>query len=228
MVIIGIIYLITFIFLSFVEKILLPLGNIEHTLSTILWGFHFVIGAISGMAFRFIYNKLKEKNIARENYLNNFLLQRIAGIVFDFMVIASISAVVLSKIKDEFWGIFIITFTAGVLTYFFIMPLTKRIFKRYEIENRVAFYGMLTCTISTGIALLREVDPILETGAAKNLVCGISIAIGLPLIIILNLPAFSISTGRNIFNFFGLILMLIYGLLFFIIGKTFLKKLNNN
>ncbi|MBO8160500.1 MAG: hypothetical protein H0Z24_02595 [Thermosipho sp. (in: Bacteria)] len=226
LVIIGIVYLFTFLFLTFIEKILSPLGNIGYTFSTVLWGFHFVIGAIIGMAFRNVYDKLKKKNIAKENYLNNFLLQRVAGVVFDFMVTASISAVVLAKIQKEFWGIFIITFIAGMLTYLYIMMLTKQIFTKHEVENRVAFYGMLTGTISTGMALLREVDPALETGAAENLVfgSGVSMAIGIPLIAILNLPALSISTGNNTYNFYGLGLMLLYGILLFIIGKIFLKK----
>ena len=230
MVIIGIVYLITFGLLQFIEYILSPLGNLGHTFSTVLWGFHFVIGAIVAMIFKNIYDKLKEKNIAKENYLNNFLLQRIAGMVFDFMVTASISAVVLAKIKQEFWGIFILTFSAGLLTYFFVMMLTKKIFIKNEVENRVAFFGMLTGTISTGMALLREVDPDLESGAAENLVfgSGISMAIGIPLIAILNLPALAISTGKNIFNLYGLALMLLYGLLLFVIGKIFLKKSKKN
>jgi len=206
MVIIGIVYAITFLFLKFIEYVLAPLGNLGHTFSTVLWGFHFVIGAIIAMAFRKIYDKLKEKNIAKENYLNNFLLQRVADLVFDFMVTASISAVVLAKIQKEFWGIFVITFAGGILTYFFVMTLTKRIFVKNEVENRIAFFGMLTGTISTGMALLREVDPALESGAAENLVfgSGISMAIGIPLIAILNLPALSISSGKNVFNLYGL------------------------
>jgi ESS family glutamate:Na+ symporter len=226
MVIIGMVYLFTFLLLKFIEHILAPLGNIGHTFSTVLWGFHFVVGAILAMIFRKFYDNLKEKNIAKENYLNNFLLQRIAGLVFDFMVTASISAVVLAKIKQEFWGIFIITFLGGLLTYFFIMMLTKKIFSKNEVENRVAFFGDLTGTISTGMALLREIDPGLESGAAENLVfgSGLSLAIGFPLIAILNLPALSISTGKNIYNLYALGFILLYGLILFVIGKIFLKK----
>ncbi|SHH18646.1 sodium/glutamate symporter family protein [Thermosipho atlanticus] len=230
LVIIGMIYLLTYTFLIFLEKLLSPLGNFGQTFSTVLWGFHFVIGAIFGMMFRDFYNKLKEKNFARENYLNNFLLIRIAGGVFDFMVTASISAVVLAKIQQEFWGIFTLTFIAGILTYLFIMSITKKTFTKHEVENRIAFYGMLTGTISTGMALLREVDPALESGAAENLVLGsgISMAIGIPLIAILDLPSLSISTGNNIYNLIGLGLMLLYGLLLFIAGKLFLRKSRNS
>lgn len=228
MVIIGIVYFITFILLKIIEGVLSPLGNTGKTFSTVLWGFHFVIGAIVAMVFRKLYDKLKAKNIAKENYLNNFFLQRIAGVVFDFMVTASISAVVLAKIQKEFWGIFILTFAAGILTYFFVMMLTKKVFTKNEVENRIAFFGMLTGTISTGMALLREVDPALESGAAENLVfgSGFSMLVGVPLIAILNFPAFAISNQKNILNLYGLIAMILYGLLLLVIGKLFLRPKN--
>ncbi|MDK2838870.1 MAG: glutamate:Na+ symporter, family [Thermosipho sp. (in: thermotogales)] len=228
MVIIGIVYFITFILLKIIEGVLSPLGNTGRTFSTVLWGFHFVIGAIVAMVFRKLYDKLKAKNIAKENYLNNFLLQRIAGVVFDFMVTASISAVVLAKIQKEFWGIFILTFAAGILTYFFVMMLTKKVFTKNEVENRIAFFGMLTGTISTGMALLREVDPALESGASENLVfgSGFSMLVGVPLIAILNFPAFAISNQKNILNLYGLIAMILYGLLLLVIGKLFLRSKN--
>jgi ESS family glutamate:Na+ symporter len=228
MVIIGIVYFITFILLKIIEGVLSPLGNTGRTFSTVLWGFHFVIGAIVAMVFRKLYDKLKAKNIAKENYLNNFLLQRIAGVAFDFMVTASISAVVLAKIQKEFWGIFILTFAAGILTYFFVMMLTKKVFTKNEVENRIAFFGMLTGTISTGMALLREVDPALESGASENLVfgSGFSMLVGVPLIAILNFPAFAISNQKNILNLYGLIAMILYGLLLLVIGKLFLRSKN--
>jgi|LFRM01.1.fsa_nt_gb hypothetical protein len=40
----------------------------------------------------------------------------------------------------------------------------------------MAMFGMLTGTASTGIALLRGIDPDLETDVAKNLVLGSAVA----------------------------------------------------
>ncbi|QTA37372.1 hypothetical protein JYK00_06415 [Thermosipho ferrireducens] len=225
LVIIGVIYAITYLFLNAVGFVLEPLGNIGHTFATVLWGFHFVFGAIFGIVFRNIYSYLKSKDIAKENYLNNFLLQRIAGGVFDFMVAASISAVSLERIQKEFWGIFIMTFIVGVFTYLFIMKITKRMYKHHEVENRIAFYGMLTGTISTGMALLREVDPAFESGAAENLVfgSGFSIFIGIPLIAVLNLPALSISTGNTMYSVYAFVVMLIYGGILYLLGRRIVR-----
>lgn len=211
--IIAIIYAFTFLFLKFLEFVLDPFGNIGHTVSTVLWGFHFVFGAVIAMLFKNTYRRLQSKGIAKENYLNNFLLQRIGGSVFDFMVAASISAVAFQRIKGVFWPLFFLTMAGGVLTYLYISFIVSRTFSKYKEENKIAFYGMLTGTISTGMALLRELDPGLEKGVAENLVfgSGFSIFIGLPLIFILNIPAMYLTTKDSIYYFLTIFGMFLYG-----------------
>ena len=50
-------------------------------------------------------------------------------------------------------------------------------------------FGMLTGTISSGILLVREVDPNFETPAANNLVTGsgLGIAFGAPVLLLISL-----------------------------------------
>ena len=52
-------------------------------------------------------------------------------------------------------------------------------------------YGMMTGTISSGVLLLRELDPDLKTPAANNLVLGSSfgILLGAPLLILVSLAS---------------------------------------
>ncbi|MDK2953805.1 MAG: glutamate:Na+ symporter, family [Kosmotoga sp.] len=219
LVIIGGIYFAVMVFLTLLEKVLAPLGALGETFATVMWGFHFVFGAIFAMLFRKIYDKLHEKGITRENYLNNFILQRIAGGVFDFMVAASISAVVYAKISTVFFPLFVITFLGGIFTYIYISYVVKKTMKDYIVENTLAFFGMLTGTISTGMALLREVDPALETGTAENLVfgSGFSIFVGIPMIAVLNVPAFALRTGNSVYFLYTLLTMLAYGFFLYIV-----------
>ena len=72
-------------------------------------------------------------------------------------------------------------------------------------------YGMLTGTIGSGILLLREMDPALETPAANNLIIGSSygIVLGAPLLIFVSLAArsttmFLITLGMIFLYWFGL------------------------
>jgi len=226
--IISIIYIITFLFLKFVEISIGSLGNLGRTVSTVLWGFHFVFGAIIAMLFRRIYGKLQRKGIAKENYLNNFLLQRIGGGVFDFMVAASISAVSFEKIKGIFWPIFFLTMLGGILTYLYISFIVSKTIQNYKVENKIAFYGMLTGTISTGMALLRELDPGFEKGVAENLVfgSGFSIFIGFPLIFVLNIPAMYLTTQNNFYYILTFLGMLGYALFAYLIWYR--KKSRNS
>ncbi|HPE69574.1 MAG TPA: hypothetical protein P5560_05470 [Thermotogota bacterium] len=212
MVIIAVVYVGVMLLLRLINWLMAPLGTFGTTFGTVLWGFHFVFGAILAFVFRFVYNKLHEKGIAKENYLNNFLLQRIAGFAFDFMVAASISAVALERIYRYFWPIFFITFAGGIFTFFYVHFVVRKTVKKNVLPNTLAFFGNLTGTISTGMALLREVDPLLETGASENLIFGSGVAIffGLPLIALLNLPAMALSTGNTSYYLYTMGGLLVY------------------
>jgi len=75
-------------------------------------------------------------------------------------------------------------------------------------------YGMLTGTISSGVLLLREIDPNLETPAANNLVTGSSFGIifGAPVLLLVSLAA---KSDLMVFVAFGLVLIYLAALLLF-------------
>jgi ESS family glutamate:Na+ symporter len=56
-------------------------------------------------------------------------------------------------------------------------------------------YGMLTGTISSGVLLLREIDPEFKTPASNNLLLGSSFGIGFgfPLLLLVNFAAISLQ-----------------------------------
>ena len=58
-------------------------------------------------------------------------------------------------------------------------------------------YGMLTGTISSGVLLLREIDPEVRTPASNNLLVGSSfgIAFGFPLLLLVNFAAGSLQAA---------------------------------
>lgn len=223
MVFIGAIYLAVFAFLTLLSNLLSNLGEFGQTMATMMWGFHFVFGALFGFLVRGVYDRLLQKKQLSDDYLNNFLLQRISGGTFDFMVAAAISAVSFSLVSDVLLPLLILTFSGGLLTFLYLRLLIARAFPQHTFANFIAMFGMLTGTISTGVALLREVDPGLETGAAENLVLGsgFAIALGLPLMALLNVPVMGFVTGQSIYYFVFLALLFIYGSL---IGWGWLKK----
>ena len=75
-------------------------------------------------------------------------------------------------------------------------------------------YGMLTGTISSGVLLLREIDPEYETPAANNLVTGSSFGIvfGAPVLLLVSMAA---KNDIMVFVVFGIIIVYLALLLLF-------------
>jgi len=147
-------------------------GGLGSTLQGLIWGFQFLFSSITGILLKMFLRGLKNKGVIKREYTNNFMQNRIAGFMFDLMVVASIAAIDLSAFTEP--G-FVIPLTAicvlgAVATYIYHRICCKRIFPLYEHEAFISMYGMQTGTASTGTILLRELDPYFETQAADNIV----------------------------------------------------------
>lgn len=163
--------------------------GVSSLLSPVLWGFNFIIGSVLATVLRVIFNRLRSMKVMTKQYQNNYLLSRISGLCFDLMIVTGIASIEINDISG-LWGPFIVTILAGaVVTFIYIKYVTDRIYKGYEIEGFLSMFGMLTGTISSGILLLREVDPLFKTPAGNNLVTGSSTAIilAIPLLVLIGL-----------------------------------------
>ena len=137
--------------------------------------------------------------------MNNFLLDRISNFFFDLMVIAGIAAIQLDLMKS-YWGVMAILAVVGLLsTYLYNYFIAKKLFKEYPEEQFLAMYGMLTGTASTGMILLREIDPDFKTPVADNMVYQNfpAIVFGFPLMLLANMaPTQPILTWGILVGFF--------------------------
>jgi ESS family glutamate:Na+ symporter len=187
---IGIIYLATYLVLRGLTSFLGHMGTFGNTLSTMLWGFSFIIASLLAILFRFIYDQLRRKKVIVREYTSDFLLERIAGGAFDFMIAASIAAISISILKQYLVPTLIIGTAGGIITVIYIVYVCKRIYKKDVLENMLALYGNLTGIVSTGLALVKEIDPKFESSATKNLVLGsgAGLFVGFPLMLLLNVP----------------------------------------
>ena len=131
------------------------------------------------------------KGVMRHEYRNNYLLSRISGLFFDLMITAGIASINIEDITG-LWVPYILTIAAGAaVTWFFLKWAVRHAYPKYQREGLISMYGMLTGTIGSGILLLKEIDPDLETPAANNLVIGSSygIALGAPMLFFISLAA---------------------------------------
>lgn len=209
---IGIIYLVTFIALKGLSALLLSFGPFWQTLSNMLWGFSFIVASIFAILFRTVYDLLRRKKVIVREYTSDFLLERIAGGAFDFMITASIAAISISILSQYLVPALVITIIGGFFTIFYTVFICRRIYKNDVLENILALYGTLTGIVSTGLALVKEIDPDFESSATKNLVLGsgAGLFVGLPLMLILNVPIAGYVTNRPIMYLYTLIGLIVY------------------
>lgn len=220
---IGMVYLITYLTLLGAQSLLTPLGGFGQNLAKLLWGFSFIIGAVYGMFARRLLDLFKEKSMMKSEYTSNYLLERLAGASFDFMITAAVAAISLTLLKGYIIPILIITTIGGFLSIWYCIWIGKRIYPSETLENILAMYGMLTGTISTGIALLREVDPHFQTQAAKNLVLGsgTGLGFGFPLMILLNVPIMGYQNNNSMYYVITILAFIVYlAVLLFILFKN--------
>lgn len=195
---IGVIYAATYGLLLLLDYLVTPLGGFGKTLIDLFWGFNFLFGTLLAILAKKLLNRLKEKKVISVNYADNYLLQKISSGSFDLMITAGIAAISISVLYDYLVPILIIATVGGIFTMFYTVFIAKRIYDDEVVENIAGLYGMWTGTITTGVALLREIDPQAKTSVTDNLVLGsgFAAAFAVPIMLILNVPVQGLIQGK--------------------------------
>ncbi len=202
-VIIFVIYAAVYLTLVLLEIYILPtMGDLGKTFSGVFHGFNFLIGILYALLFRKILNffEKKGKNI---NFLtNNYILSNISSIAFNFLITAAALTITIEAVKEYYLLVLVLAVVASIFTYLMIHFLVKIAYdEKYYVEYFLGMFGMLTGTASTGLALLKGVDPEFNSPVAEEMVLGSGTAIvmALPLFALLMLPGLAITTGLSIY-----------------------------
>lgn len=196
MVLVLAVYLATFLAIRTATSLLAAAApGVANTLNPLLWGFNFIFGSGLAIIMRLILKALRSRRLMTQQYQNNYLLSRISGFAFDIMIVSAISTIEVSDLRG-LWLPFVLLVVAGAaLTLVHLRYVCKKVYPGYYYEGLVSMYGMMTGTISSGVLLLREIDPLMKTPAANNLVLGSSfgIVLGAPILILVGLAARSMG-----------------------------------
>lgn len=197
--------------------------GLASTLNSLVWGFNFIIGSSLGLLVKMLLKKMRKAKIMRRQYQNNFMLNRIGGIAFDFMIVASVASIEISALKELWPTLIAITTVGGFVTMFYLTKVCRRVYPDHYYEGFVSMYGMMTGTISTGVLLLREIDPDFKTPASQNMVLGSSTAIVLaaPILVLVGLAP---KSDAMTFMVLGICAVYFAVLMFFIFKKTKAEK----
>lgn len=160
-------------------------------LNSMLWGFNFIIGSAVAMLTRTILSSAENRGVIKRRYRNNYLLNRLSGFFFDIMIVAGIACIDPEDLSGLWLPFVLMAAAGGVVTWFYLKRVSRRIYGGYYHEGLISMYGMMTGTIGSGILLLREIDPEFKTPAANNLVIGSSYGIlfGAPLLVLVTMAA---------------------------------------
>lgn len=158
-----------------------------NTLRPLIWGFNFLFGVVFAVLAKKIMSLLRKMKILRRQYPNDFMLNRISGWMFDLMIISGICAIELEDLGKLFIPLAIICLVGGAATMLYVRFACKKLYPEYPNEAFFSMFGMLTGTASTGMVLLREIDPKFETPAANNLVFQSlpAMAFGFPILLLI-------------------------------------------
>lgn len=201
-------------------------GFFEGTVKPLIWGFNFLFGMLFAAVIKTMMRGLKKAGYMNREYTNNFMLNRISGLTFDLMVVTSIAAINLSAFlhKEFIIPLLLICIAGTAGTYWFVRWICRQLFSKYEGEQFLAMYGMLTGTASTGLILLRQADPQYKTPASGNLVYQNlwAIVFGFPMLLLMGVVAQSLTMSWITLGLVTLLLAVMLVILFR--SKLFKKK----
>ena len=165
------------------------LGELLPGMKATIYGFNFLFGVLMAMLCRQVMNLLRRNGIVKKRYTNNFLLTHISNFFFDVMIVAGIAAIRLEALAQYWWLLLLLGVVGLVSTYLYNYYIAKKLFAEYKDVQFLAMYGMLTGTASTGVMLMRELDPDYKTPVADNLIYQNlpAIAFGFPMMLLATL-----------------------------------------
>jgi len=189
------VYLLSFLFLKGVSFLLGFAGKAGAELATNLWGINFIFSAMIAIVVRKIMDLLRIGYV-----LDDDALTRISGMSVDYMVAGALAAISLVFVGKYWFPILLMSTLCGVMVYYTIPWLSSRIFRDFRFERMLMIYGVSTGTLSSGLALLRVMDPEFRTKVSSDymLSAGLTFVLAIPFILAINLPANAYTSGSMI------------------------------
>ena len=214
---VALIYLLTYLLTrGIVDGLTIVAPGVANTVGTLLWGFNFIVGSILATGCRVLFKRLRRFKLMHRQYQNNYLLSRLSGVAFDIMTVAGIASINIEDLSGYWMPFLLMSVLGAVTTFLYLKYMCRRLYPGYEHEGFFSMFGMLTGTISSGVLLLREIDPDLKTPASNNLVTGSSFGIifGAPVLLLVSFASkgkfTALITLGLVFVYLGLLLLFIF------------------
>lgn len=145
-----------------------------------IWGFHFLIALIISVLMRIVYKRVTGRDFQRRP------LGQITNLSVDWVTCSAIAAIQITILQQNRVAIVVLTSVGLVLTLGIVMWWGSRGFSSDKAEHAIVWFGASTGTLPMGLALLRMVDPKLQSAAPSSVAMGsmISLVASVPLLIL--------------------------------------------
>lgn len=195
---IAVAYTITFVVMKYTIIGLSFLGPVGDTIASLVRGFNFLFGILVALVIKQVLQALNRRGHRAVELVDHFTMMNITSFAFTVMITSSVMAISLDAVKGYWELLLTISILGALATLWFCTWLGRKVFKLNTEHYILGMFGMMTGTASTGLALLRGVDPNLDTDVGKNLVLGSAIAtpLGLPMMALLAVPIIGYTENK--------------------------------
>lgn len=220
-------YLLSLLCLSVLTYLLSFAGSLGVEFGDSLWGLNFIFSSVIAILVRKFINK---RGIGPS--IETAMCNRISGFSIDLTIASSLGAISIAAISDYIFEILLLVILGTFIAFKLLTWYCKKIFTDNWFKRMLILFGCATGTLPTGLALLRIVEPNMDSGVATDYMYSAAIVfpIMIPLILCANLPAMAATTGSYLYFFIALTVAFIYllaAVVYLFIRKNRIKKLVN-
>lgn len=200
-------YFISLMLLTLLTYLLAFIGPIGVQFGDSLWGLNFIFSSLIAMLVRKLLNILKLGHSIETSTCN-----RITGFSVDLTIASSLGAISIAAISGYIFEILLLIALGTFIAVKLLPWYCKRVFSDNWFKRMLILFGCATGTLPTGLALLRIVEPNMDSGVATDYMYSAAIVfpIMIPLILCANLPAMTATTGNYIYFYITLGVSLVY------------------
>ena len=188
------VYIVAFLFLKLITWPIGMAGAMGKQFADSLWGISFIFAAMTAMLVKKVMKILKIDYTIDEGSMN-----RVAGASVDLMVTAAVATITIAVVVQYWLPLVAIGIVGGAITTVTCLWMTSRLFDRDQFGRAILLYGNMTGTLSSGLALLRVIDPEFKTPVASDYMFsnGITFLLAIPMLLLINLPLQWQTTGNT-------------------------------
>ena len=166
---IGLVYVLTYGFVTALAS------HLPVDAGKIIWGFFFFFGMGIGLLVKWLMGR-----IGIDYLIDPGIQRRITGWSVDYLIVSTVMAIQVVVVWQYLLPIAVMSVLSGIATTIVIIYLGRRI-DDFNLERTLAIYGTCTGTVSSGLLLLRIVDPEFKTPVAIEI--GLMNVIVVPVIV---------------------------------------------